>query len=65
MREIPPQPAVGMNLAASEGDAILARSPAADSLPVQRPAVEPVPAPRLRVAIDARKLRDPESGVGS
>jgi glycosyltransferase involved in cell wall biosynthesis len=65
MREIPPHAAGGMTLAASEGEALLAREPAVASLPLPRPAVEPVPAHRLRVAIDARKLRDPESGVGS
>jgi glycosyltransferase involved in cell wall biosynthesis len=63
MREIPPQAGAGVSLAASEAEALPSSAPSGAPLP--RPAVETAPASRLRVAIDARKLRDPESGVGS
>ena len=62
MREIPPPGGAGVNLAAS--DPIVLRESAVLSDP-PRSAAEPRAASRLRVAIDARKLRDPESGVGS
>src|SRR5262245_48840232 len=55
MRETPP-----LTLAVSSSDALSEPVPSATPLP----APQPVAIPRLRVAIDARKLRDPESGVG-
>jgi glycosyltransferase involved in cell wall biosynthesis len=62
MREIPPPAGAGASLAASDQVA-LRESPALAAPPL--PAAESRAASRLRVAIDARKLRDPESGVGS
>jgi glycosyltransferase involved in cell wall biosynthesis len=50
-----------MTLAVSDADAVPQLDP--DAMPLAAP--HPVAVPRLRVAIDARKLRDPESGVGS
>jgi glycosyltransferase involved in cell wall biosynthesis len=64
MRELPPQPVSGVSLASAEREA-LASIPQAP-LTAQAPPVRySAPAPRLRVVVDARKLRDPESGVGS
>jgi len=60
MREVPPPTAGGMTFAVSDRG-LAEVEPSASP----RPAVRPAPDERLRVAIDARKLRDPESGVGS
>lgn len=61
MHEVPPLSATGLTQAVSTPDARPGRPASETPLPL----AEPVAVPRMRVAIDARKLRDPESGVGS
>jgi glycosyltransferase involved in cell wall biosynthesis len=63
--ELPPRPGSGatLTLSAAEAEAL-----AAGAAPAAAPAVSQAsvyPDGRMRVAIDARKLRDRESGVGS
>jgi glycosyltransferase involved in cell wall biosynthesis len=61
MREVPPPSVTGVTLAVSTPEALPASVTPAEPVP----AASAAPASRLRVAIDARKLRDRESGVGS
>jgi glycosyltransferase involved in cell wall biosynthesis len=62
MRDLPPLPS-GVTLASAEPE--LASGQAAARPSAAPPVSYPSTASRLRVLLDARKLRDPESGVGS